>query len=124
MHLAMITEPQTMRCSTPVGDEHRTKLSASISCVSISISQQSGGSVAAAHRARQLEVLLEEGLDGTDVLPVAVERVGHHLLGLGGGRDDLATKVQGLRQGERRRCMVLSSLRVKYVGPRERLTPS
>lgn len=44
----------------------------------------------------QLEVCIEEGLDGTNVFPVVVEQVGNSLQAiLGGHGDDFPTKIIG-----------------------------
>lgn len=51
----------------------------------------------ATYVARELEVLLEEGLDGTNVLPVAIEWVRHHVHILQGG------KGGNTKQGRRER---------------------
>ena len=47
--------------------------------------------------AAQLQVLVEEGLDGTYILPVPVEGVGNHVHVLGSRGDDLAAEVVGQR---------------------------
>ncbi len=53
-------------------------------------------SASAAHLLCQSQVGLEEGLDGSDVLPVAVEEVGHDAGAGGSAGNDLPAKVIAL----------------------------